>query len=376
MSERRDVPLRVVHVYKDYAPVLGGIENHVRVLAEAQAAAGHDVSVLVCSPGRRTVVARECGVKVIRAGRLCTLASMPISVAQPLELRRIPADVVHVHSPYPLGEAAAWLLRRRTPLVITHQADVVRQRRLLFFYAPVWRRVLVHARRIVASSPRYIETSPWISAHRDKCRVVPLGVDHQLFRQSDRPPAGKGRLLFVGKLRYYKGLEVLLQAMTRLPRTTLAVVGDGPMRKNWEALAAELGVAGRVTFRGEAPDAGLPALYRDADLFVLPSTSRAEAFGTVLLEAMACGLPCVTTEVGGGSSWVVQDGVTGRVVPPGDAVALADAIAELAFDAGILSRLGLAGRARVEESFTREAMVRGVMAVYREALAERQEEVE
>ena len=364
--------MHILHLYKDYFPVLGGIENHIRVLAEAQAAASHRVTVLVCDPGRHTRRRETNGVTVIRAGRLATRASMPISLAQPWELLRQHPDIVHVHSPYPLGELANWLTRRGQATVITHHSDVVRQQRWLRLYAPLLRRVLRAADRIIATSPRYVETSPWLRPVADKCVVVPLGVDAALFRPDEREHTGSPRLLFVGRLRYYKGLDTLLHALTQLPGVSLDIVGEGPMRAAWEALAHAVGLTDRVHFRGDVNDADLPAQYRQADLFVLPANARAEAFGTVLLEAMASGLACITTELGTGTSWIVEDGATGLVVPPADPEALARAIKSLLDDVPRRQAMGAAGRARVEAMFTVERMIEGVERVYQEVLEPRQ----
>jgi len=365
--------MNILHIYKDYFPVLGGIENHIKVLAEAQTAAGHRVVVLVCNPGPRIHVEELNGVKVIKAGRLVTVASMPISLSQPIALARLRPAIAHIHSPYPLGEVANWLLGRARATVITHHSDVVRQRGWLRFYGPLLRRVLRAADRIIATSPRYIETSPWLRPVREKCVVVPLGVDPARFNQPTNQPTNQQTnqpaLLFAGRLRYYKGLDTLLRALPVLPGARLTVVGDGPMREEWERLTDTLGLGDRVTFTGEVPDDDLPGYYHIADIFVLPANARAEAFGTVLLEAMASGLPCITTEVGTGTSWVVQDGVTGLVVPPRDPQALAEAIRSLLDDPRRRAAMGRAGRTRVEAAFTLERMVARVQAVYEEALS-------
>jgi len=362
--------VRIVHVYKDYFPVLGGIENHVRVLAEGQAAAGHGVGVVVCALGRRTRRTVEAGVSIVRAARWGTLRSMPLSPAYGTALRGLAADadVIHVHSPFPLGEQASLAMAPGVPVVVTHHSDVVKQKLLLRFYAPFYRRFLDRASRVIVTSSAYARTSPWLAPHGAKCRVVPLGIDAQAFAPGPAEATAQTDLLFAGKLRYYKGLDDLLQALQRLEGVRLAVAGDGRMRQRLEALAAAPALAGRVRFLGEVPDAALPLLYRSARLFVLPANCRAEAFGTVLLEAMASGLPCITTELGTGTSWVVQDGVSGRVVPPRDPDALARAVRELLGDPAKCRRMGDAGRARVLEHFTTDRMAAGVEAVYREAV--------
>ncbi|HID89587.1 MAG TPA: glycosyltransferase [Anaerolineales bacterium] len=363
--------MRVLHVYKDYFPVLGGIENHIKVLAEAHAAAGHQVTVLVCAVGSHTRVEELNGVRVIKAGRLATVASMPLSVSQLLILSRLQADVVHIHSPYPLGELANWLLGRAPATIITHHSDIVRQAGWLRLYGPLLRRILSRADRIIATSPRYIDTSPWLRPVRDRCVVVPLGVDHRRFTPPPSPFDGPPTVLFVGRLRYYKGVDTLLRALQDLPDVCLNIVGDGPMRDRWEALAVALDLTGRVRFLGEVEDNRLPSLYHQAHLFVLPANARAEAFGTVLLEAMASGLPCVTTEVGTGTSWVVQDGITGLVVPPDDPVALAEAVRWLLSRPRLRMEMGRRGRERVEARFTLDRMIGTVARIYEDVLDRR-----
>ncbi len=339
------------------------------MLAEAQVAAGHQVTVLVCARDPRTHEEWINGVHVIKAGRLATAASMPLSWRQPLTLTRLRPDVAHVHSPYPLGEAANWLLGRARATVITYHSDVVRQKTLLRFHGPILRYVLRAADAIIATSPRYIESSPWLRPIRDRCTVVPLGIDLTQFPAPARTQrASQPTLLFVGRLRYYKGLDTLLRAMPDIPQARLVIVGDGPMRVPWQQLTTDLGLEPRVEFVGEVPDAELPGYYASADLFVLPANARAEAFGTALLEAMAAGLPMVSTELGTGTSWVNQDGVTGRVVPPQDPSALAAAIREMLAHPDRLERMGKAARARVEAEFSLPMMVQRVEAVYEQAL--------
>jgi len=356
--------MKILHIYKDYYPILGGIENHIKVLTEAQAAAGHHVTALVCNPASRTITENLKGVEVIKAGRIATIASMPISFSQPYLAARQHPDIVHVHSPYPLGELTAWLLKSRVPLVITHHSDVIRQRGLLQIYGPFLHQVLRHADRILATSPRYIETSPWLTPLKAKCTVVPLGVDEKRFCPPATPFNGPPTLLVVGRLRYYKGIDTLLHALTDLSGVHLNIVGIGPMEAEWRALTKTLALQERVHFLGEVDDAHLPSQYHQAHLFVLPANARSEAFGTVLLEAMASGLPCVSTELGTGTSWVVQDGVTGHVVPPSDPQALANAVHNLLDNPQKLQTMGQAARDRVEREFTQARMIQRVMTVY------------
>ena len=361
--------MNILHLYKDYFPVLGGIENHLKVVAEVQAKAGHQVTVLVCDPGFRTRIENLNGVQIIKAGRITTKASMPLSLAQPLALARIKPDIVHIQSPYPLGETANWLLRHGRVTVISYQSDIVKQRTILRFYGPILRWVLQAADGIITNNPRYLESSIWLQPVRQKCRVIPIGIDLSRFRSTNSDSANPFRLLFVGRLRYYKGLDTLLHALTQTPQTHLTVVGIGPMQAEWQALSLALGLGDRVNFTGEIDDAHLPDFYAQADAFVLPSNARSEAYGIVLLEAMASGLPCITTELGTGTSWIVQDGVTGLVVPPADPLALAQAINRLVHNESLRRQMGQAALARVRTEFSQEIMVNRIMQLYEELLA-------
>jgi rhamnosyl/mannosyltransferase len=363
--------LKILHVYKDYAPILGGIENHIRMLAEAQAARGHTVTVLVTNPGGQPGREARNGVQVVRVPRQATLASMPISLGFAGALRRAPADVTHLHFPYPLGEISQFVAGRR-PYVITYHSDVVRASQQLFLrlYRPLLHQILRGATQIAATSPRYVETSPFLNRIPGQCRVVPLGIDPRPFEGATprwrRGP--RGVILFVGRHRYYKGVDDLIRAMLPLD-ADLLIAGDGPQRAAWQALAGSLGVAQRVHFLGDIPEPHLPGVYACADIFALPANARAEAFGTVLLEAMAAGLPCVTTEVGTGTSWVVQHGHTGLVVAPNDAAALSEALTTLLSDAPLRAQMGRAGRERLRNHFTLDKMVNSIEAVYQQALA-------
>ncbi|MGB9594503.1 MAG: glycosyltransferase [Anaerolineae bacterium] len=370
------VPIRVLHVYKDYWPVLGGIENHVKLLAERQAALGLDVTVLVTSRTRRTEEVRLNGVRLIRAARLATVASAPISPMLFAWMRRLRPDIAHLQFPYPVGEVANFLLGRAARTVISYQSDVVRQKGWLRLYRPVLWRVLQEADCLIASTPNYVETSPYLSRLRHKVEVIPLGIDPAPFLR-ESPAVGQIRaryggpmLLFVGRLRYYKGLDWLIRAMPRIS-ATLLVVGTGPMEAAWRQLAADVGVADRVVFVGDAPDEDLPAYYQACDVFVLPASERSEAYGLVQLEAMASARPVICTELGTGTSYINRHGETGLVVPARDADALAEACNRLLADADLRREMGERGRARVLAEFTAERMVARIVALYGRLLGER-----
>ncbi len=364
--------MRILHLYKDYFPVVGGIENHIKMLAEGQARRGHEVAVLVTSRDARTRVEMMNGVRVIYAARRASFSSTPLSIAFPRLLTAERPDVAHLHFPYPPGEVANLLFGRAGRTVLTYHSDIVRQKYLRVFYRPLLQQVLARADRIIATSPNYVSSSPVLSAWRDRCRIVPLGIDPAPFlavpaaasRQANEIGQNLFTLLFVGHLRYYKGLDYLLRALLDIPRTRLVVVGAGPMEREWRGLVQELRVASRVEFVGELADALLASYSAASDIFVLPASERSEAFGLVQLEAMAASRPVISTDVGTGVAWVNQNEVTGLVVPPRSPAALAAAVNRLLADAPLRERMGQAGRARVLAEFTADRMVDRIIEEY------------
>jgi rhamnosyl/mannosyltransferase len=367
--------MRILHIYKDYHPVLGGIENHLRWLARGQAARGHDVTALVTNPaGLRTTVRVEEGVRIIRAARLATVASTPLSPALPWHCWRQQPDIVHLQFPYPPGEISNLLFGRGRATIISYQSDVVRQAGVLRLYHPLLKAALRRADRILASSPAYVQSSDYLRPLAERCTVLPIGVEVERFARP-RPAevaALRARfpgplLLFVGRLRYYKGLNYLVEAMRRV-QATLLVAGSGPEAASLWAQVAQAGLTRRVVFLGDVGDDELPAYYQAADLFVLPSSQRSEAYGIALLEAMAAGTAVISTELGTGTSWLNQHGHTGLVAPAGDSVALAAAITDLLADDARRRQMAAAAQARAGAEFDLERQIDRVLDIYAEAL--------
>lgn len=355
--------MKILHVYKDYFPVPGGIENHVKLLAEAQAARGHDVTVLVTSRSGTSHTEHINGVRILFASRIFEVSSAPFSIEMFRRVRELRPDITHLQSPYPFGEMAFNFFGSSRAMVLSYQSDIVRQKLAGRLYIPMLHRVLERADAILASSPNYIESSAILRQWRTKCVVVPL-ASHSLGLPPIPNPLPRTDLLFVGRLRYYKGVNYLLRALALLPNVSLTVVGIGPMENEWKKLARTLELDTRITWAGEVPDADLPAYYDACNIFVLPCSERSEAFGLVQLEAMAAARPVVSCDVDTGVAWVNQNGQTGLVVPPKNPRALADALTRLLGDAALRAQMGAAGRARVASEFGVDKMAERVMAVY------------
>ena len=372
--------MKIVHVYKDYhPPVRGGIEQTVERMARWQVAEGHEVTVLVSASGEnRSRTEIIAGVRVVRVAELARALSSPLCPGFPDALATQRADVWHLHSPNPLGEVSwRWVLPEGA-MVMTHHCDLSRQRALLPLYVPLVHALFRRADALHATSQQALERKDsLVWPFRERFHVVPLGIDADplLALESTRPGAvalrerfGDPFVLFVGRLRHYKGLDVLLDAMPEVG-ARLVIVGDGPMGDSLRAQAARLGLNGRVHFAGAVSDEELLDHLAAAGVGILPSSDPAEAFGLSLVECMAAGLPVLSTELGTGTSFVNRDGVTGLVVPAGDPGALAQGLGRILTDRSGRERMGAAGRQRVREHFTTAAMMRGIDSLYETALA-------
>jgi glycosyltransferase involved in cell wall biosynthesis len=374
--------MRVLQLSKFYPPDHGGIESVARDLSVGFVRHGIDVEILCAHKRWQHADERDpSGVRVTRAASLGMLQSTSMAPSLPWLLwrRRRAADVVHVHMPDPLAALAVWLARPHGVVVLHWHSDVVRQRIARHLYQPLERWLLGRADAVIATSHAYADSSPSLQAHRHKVSVIPIGAHAPEAVDPERAAAlrqryGDRRLVFaLGRMTYYKGWDVLIEAARQLPEDVLVVVGGGgPDLPRYRALAEAAGVADRVRFVGPLTAASVEAHFALAAVFCMPSTLRAEAFGVAAVEAMARGLAVVSTRIpGSGLAWLQQDGVTGLQVPPGDPLALAAALRRLLDDGALRARFGAAGRARWAALFTAETMADQTVALYRRLLTTR-----
>ena len=333
---------RLLVVNKAYYPHLGGVETVARQLAEGAARAGFEVDVLCLAD--KDAEEEIDGVRVHRVMSTIKLGSAPLAWRFLERYRQMAyqADVIHFHVPNPMGELALLLRGRGSAkkVVCTYHSDPLRPKWAAGAYQRLLRPFLDRCDSIVATSPNYIQSSPVLKPIETRCTVIPLGVDVERFSKVNPEAVARcekileglprPRVLFVGRLVYYKGVDVLLQALAQVPGVSCVVVGEGPLKGKLTGLAEKLGISGRVRFLDPLPEDLYPSIYHCADLFVLPSVERTEAFGIVGLEAMAAGLPIITTELGTGTSCYNRNGITGYVVEAGNVENLAEAIRKLA----------------------------------------------
>ncbi len=376
--------LRVLHLGRFFhQPPASGIERHVATLlkALAQQCEAHNLVAGNHAKGDRLQVDGYC---VHLAPCFGVLASTAVSPTLPYWARRLHAhhrfDLVHLHFPDPLSHLAAVMLPAKLPKVVTWHSDIVRQKTLLTFYKPALQRFMSGVNAVIAACDAVFAHSCLLgTVPQDRRHVIELGLEYAGF---DDPvvankalqlrqalPTGKAVILSVGRHVYYKGIEYLIEAMTRLPEACLVLVGSGPLTEGWRQLAVQRGVSDRIRFVGAVDDVCLRAWYQACDVFCLPSTEPAETFGQVQLEAMACGKPVVSTRLGTCVEYVNQDGLTGFVIPPRDVSALTDALRRLIEHPSLRQDMGLRGRARARGLFSTERMASATLQLYEHILA-------
>ena len=362
----------IVMLNKAYPPWTGGIERHVRDISEALAARGWRVTALVCNSANFETKEMVNGVRIVRAPAWGSLLSQPVTFRYYSLLQNLKPDLLHAHVPFPL----AWFTSKRVspdvPIVCSWHSDIIRQRWMMGILSSFEQNFLKRCARIFPTSSPLLEHSRALRNHQERCRIVPLAVPPAPSPSGELVQAVKSRypgplVLFVGRLVGYKGLPYLIQAMASV-EANLLIAGEGPL---WDALERQANQSPhpeRIHFLGHVSEMEKQALYRAADVFVLPSISRNEAFGYVLLEAMTAGCPVISTDLNTGVRWVNQHEESGLVAPPCDAQGLAAAINRILTDESLHAHLADGARRRVQETFRFDDAIAVIETEYRALL--------
>ena len=367
-------PRRILFINYEYPPVGGGGGNAMRHIAREMARRGHHPFVLTAAQGTLPALDTTDGVTVRRIAALrrrverSSVAEMlafmaAASLAAPGYARQWRADAVIAFFTLPCGPPA-WLLKRtnKLPYVIALRGgdvpgfDPLTMRGYHALTGGVIRRLWHDADAVIANSEGLADLARAHDRTQD-IGVISQGADtvgiaSKAVYGTHDGTSGTVELLAVGRLAKHKGLDVLMTALAGLPQGLhwrLSIMGEGPERGALTAQIAALGLGDRVALKGWAKREDLPEIYRDADLFVLPS--REEGMANVLMEAMCAGLPSVATRIAG-SAEAVKDGETGLLVPKEDAASLTRALETLIRDPAARERYGRAARARVEATYS------------------------
>ena len=378
--------MRVAHVTPTFPPYYAGTGTVCFYNARELARLGHDVTVITARQ-RFEHQDHLPGVRMQTLPAVLRLGNAPLL---PHLLSVTGFDVIHLHLPFIFGAELTWLNARwrGLPYVVTYHMDLcgLGYRKVLFtaYQSLLLAPMLRDAAKILPTTLDYARVSrlaPILTQHPDKVLAIPNGVDIQFFhpgvdsrglRHRYGLAEGDVMVLFVAaldKAHLFKGLEVLLRALAQLSAdaTKALIVGEGEMKKSYMRLAQRLGLSERVIFCGRVPQEQLPNHYALADCLVLPSITMGEAFGIVLLEAMACGKPVIASNLPGVHS-VVSDGKDGLLVRPGSVADLAEKLQTLLDDPQRRQEMGEQGRAKVETKYAWPKIIPRLVEVYEEVV--------
>lgn len=385
--------MRIAEISSTFPPYRGGIGNICLANAKELSARGYEVAVF--TPSYKNFWQRLAGKKKIKEEenqRLNVKRLVPIfrygnaGFLPQLVSHLKDFQIIHLHYPFFGGAEVIYFwfrskkfwcqLRKKRcllpRLVITYHMDVVGNGTLGLFFR--WHnkylmpRIIKEADKIAVSSFDYIGESNIkniFQAYRHKFTAIPNGVDTRIFHPSAKPEDLLKRyslthddkiILFVGALdraHYFKGIDYLLRAVKILqnPEIKLIIVGEGDMKEEYKKTAELLDISGQVIFAGFVNEKDLPRHYNLADLFILPSIDKSEAFGVVLIEAMASGKPVIASNLAGVRS-VVDHGRNGFLVEPKNEGHLAERIQYMFASPALLVSFGEAGRKKTEEEYS------------------------
>lgn len=368
--------IKVLHFFKTYYPdTTGGIEQVIFQLCQGNQAFGVESQVLTLSPdplpSRLTIADHS----VTRVKENFNVASTGFSLQAFKQFKQMAAeaDLVHFHFPWPMMDLVHFATRHGRPTVLSYHSDIIKQRTLLKLYGPLMNRFLSSMDRILVASPNYLESSETLKPFANKTTVVPYGLDQSAYPTVSTQKQEQWRkrvpdkfFLFVGVLRYYKGLDSLLSALEGVDYP-LVILGGGPLEQALKAQAEQLQLR-NVLFLGRLDDEDKACLLQMCYALVFPSHLRSEAFGISLLEASMCGKPMISCEIGTGTTFVNLHEETGLAVAPNAPLALREALRRLWDNPQQAQNFGSNAKARFQKLFTAERMCAATTQVYRELL--------
>ncbi|GHS93883.1 lipopolysaccharide biosynthesis protein RfbV [Synergistales bacterium] len=353
--------MKILLVNKAYYPHIGGVETVVRQLATHMAICGHEARVLCF--GERDDTEELEGVRLCRVAPAARIGSAPVGFGFIRRFSELSAwaDVINIHSPNPMGELAALLYGTNKKIICTYHGDAQRPEFLLPGYDLLVRRFFGVCAAVAVSSPKLAASSRVLPSAGSKIIIIPIGIPVEKYKNTNKDDRKNAfTVMFAGRLVYYKGIFVLLEALLRLKNegknTSAFLIGSGPLEAKIKNFVIDNQLENCVTILPPQAPEIYRAMFGRADCFAFPSTHRTEAYGIALLEAMASALPVISTELGTGTSWINENGRTGLVIPPGDANALADAIKFLFLNTLAREKMGASAAERARELFDEKTM--------------------
>jgi rhamnosyl/mannosyltransferase len=356
--------MRVLHVYRTYFPeTQGGAEEVIRQICRNTSEHGIESRVLTLCKKPVPKVVSLCEADVYRYQNNIEIASCGFSFNAILGFRKLIkwADVVNYHYPYPFSDMLHCTSNVTAKTVVTYHSDIIRQKKLMSLYSPLMNKFLHQVDRIVATSPNYFATSQLLNHFKEKVEVISLGIDNTSYpainlkcQKKISDQIGKDFFLFVGVLRYYKGLHILIDALKN-SHVKAVIAGAGPVEGELKERVEKLGLK-NIIFLGHVSDQEKVDLIKLSRAIVFPSYLRSEAFGVTLIEGAMFGKPLISTEIGTGTSYVNIHNKTGFVISPGSSEELKAAMEYLDENPDIAFEMGKVAKRRYLKLFTGKRM--------------------
>ena len=355
--------IKVLHVYRTFFPdTQGGLEEVIRQISLNVVSVQTRIFCISKEIKKPDIVTVN-GISVYRIPLSFELVSCGFAF-RGLDVYKSLVewtDIINYHFPWPFGDILHLLYAQNKKTVITYHSDIIRQKNLLKLYRPLMRKFLASVDRIVATSPNYFQSSKVLQAYNKKVDIIPIGLDEQSYPQVDEniksywfKKINAPFFLFIGVLRYYKGLHIVIEAAKNADYK-IVIVGAGPIEDELIALAKKQGVD-NIVFLGYQNDEVKVALLSLCLGIVFPSYLRSEAFGVSLLEGAMFSKPLISVEIGSGMSYVNAHNETGLHVQPGNIKAFREAMDKLKNDEKLATKFGIAARKRFEDLFTGSEM--------------------
>jgi glycosyltransferase involved in cell wall biosynthesis len=370
--------MKILHFFKTALPAtMGGVENVIDQISRGSINYGIKSTVLALTDSEYFPDTFEFnGYKVHLLKRDFKIAStdFAFSAFRRFSELAIENDIIHYHFPWPFMDLVHFSTFIKKPSVLTYHSDIVKQKYLLKLYWPLMNSFLNSVDKIIVTSPNYLNSSQPLQKFKHKSRVIPIGIDRESYPPLDlsrldywRNIFGTRFFLFIGVLRYYKGLDVLLEANDGLD-LPVVIVGDGPLKESLQADSIRRGLR-NTYFLGSIDDVDKMALLSLCLGMVFPSNFRSEAFGVSLLEAAMHGKPLISCEIGSGTSYINVNGLTGIVALPNNPHSLRVAMLELWGDSEKASRFGRNALHRFNNLFTQATMIQQYFVEYNSILS-------
>ncbi len=364
--------MKVLHLSKYYKPFSGGIEQVVADLCEGGNSKNIRSDVLAISHEKKNKTYTINGVNVYSLKSNFKYASTDFSIGYISKLRNIiqEYDIIHVHLPNPLANLALFLANSKNTKIIIHwHSDIVKQKKLKFFYKPLQTWLLKKACSIITTTPIYGDYSEDLFDYKDKITAIPIGINPynysintETISEIKEKYVNKKIIFSLGRLVYYKGFEYLVEACAKLPDNYVVLLGgNGEEKFKLIKKIEQLNLQDKFVLLGFVEDSDLPSYFAACDAFCLPSIEKSEAFGVVQLESFLFNKPVVSCNIpGSGVSWVNQNNISGITVEPKNSDKLASALILATQETTVFPNL----KKYFNENFSADVMVSRTIRLY------------